>query len=462
MSHLVDYHLIMKNDPILARFTICKLKFVHNYKISFIAKITNTHRNTVSNIISLFKKGADISHYQLLASDLSLKEIHSHFAFLAPKSRRPLSNKRAASPQAEQFVLSLARSTWFGFKRLFLFIKRNNPSALSKFNLSFSKIKGIYKKHNIKVRKSKSKNRRYRPIFDYKSLHIFQYLLYDTKHILDISSLPPHIYHKFSSNPEIPIYEYNIFDAKSWFRFIAYSHQLNSTFGFYFLKFVLMFIRSIGYDLPITVLFDWWAEFVSNSPSKLNQWNELLSILNTSCQLYSWPRDVRKNLIERSHRIDDEEFFSPRWDFINSKSDFLKEAHDYRFYYNFQRISSSKYRFWKTPFDIISSHLKPFYFKYFLNFPTLILDDAISDLMYYTKNIDTLFYLKKHPPDLTNPKSVIDWKYKFNLQNNIFAQNVFELYLLKFLQSKYYFFSIIWNKFLNNIHFFKRICKWYI
>jgi len=253
-------------------------------------------------------------------------------------------------------------------------------------------------------------------------------LFYDTKHILDKSSLPSHIYNKFKLNPLLPIYEYNIFDAKSWFRFIAYSNSLNSTYAFTYLKFVIMFIRSIWYDFPITVFFDWWAEFVSNSDKKLLHWNSILASLNVSCELYNWPKDSRKNLIERSHRIDDEEFLIPRWAYINSKPDFLKEANDYSYYYNFHRISTSKYRYWKTPYDIVSSNLKYFNHKYLLHFPTLILDDWISDLIYHTKTIDTLYHLNTNSPNFNDIKSIIDWKYKFNIHNNIFAQNVFDLY----------------------------------
>ena len=97
MTTLFDYHLLMKTNPIIARFHICKLKFVHNYKISHIAKLTNTHRNTVSNIIKLFKQKADSFHYQLLFSNPSFDSIIKEFAFLAPKPRKPLSNKRFAS-----------------------------------------------------------------------------------------------------------------------------------------------------------------------------------------------------------------------------------------------------------------------------------------------------------------------------------------------------------------------------
>ena len=85
----------------------------------------------------------------------------------------------------------------------------------------------------------------------------------------------------------------------------------------------------------------------------------------------------------------------------------------------------------KTPYDIVPSNLKYFYHKYLLHFPTLILDDWISDLIYHTKTIDTLYYLNTNPPNFDDIKYIIDWKYKFNIHNNFFAQNVFDLYQLK-------------------------------
>jgi len=108
MNTLFDYHTLMKANPIVARFNICKFKFVHKYSLTHIAKITNTYRNTISNIIKLFKQKADRSHYQLLSSNPSFDTITAEFAFLAPKSRKPLSNKRSASYKAEKFILFLA------------------------------------------------------------------------------------------------------------------------------------------------------------------------------------------------------------------------------------------------------------------------------------------------------------------------------------------------------------------
>jgi len=52
-------------------------------------------------------------HYQLLSSNLSFESIIKELAFLAPKSRKPLSNKRPASYKAEKFILLLALASCF-------------------------------------------------------------------------------------------------------------------------------------------------------------------------------------------------------------------------------------------------------------------------------------------------------------------------------------------------------------
>jgi hypothetical protein len=49
------------------------------------------------------------------------------------------------------------------------------------------------------------------------------------KHIEDQGALPEEIYKKFQSNAEIPKYQRTIIDAKTRWRFLAYSNSINST-----------------------------------------------------------------------------------------------------------------------------------------------------------------------------------------------------------------------------------------
>jgi hypothetical protein len=58
--------------------------------------------------------------------------------------------------------------------------------------------------------------------------------------------------------------------------------------------------------------FDGGVEFCSASEKKLASWQKRLSPLNVELYQYEGPKDPRKNLIERSHRTDDEEFYIAR------------------------------------------------------------------------------------------------------------------------------------------------------
>ena len=110
--------IVLWNLTLLLLDLILKLFFVNWYNKSKIAKITNTHRNTVRHIINLFKEKADNFHYQLINSNLSSNSIIQHFSFLSPKSRKPYSNKRSASYQSTKFIIYLFLASNFWCKKL--------------------------------------------------------------------------------------------------------------------------------------------------------------------------------------------------------------------------------------------------------------------------------------------------------------------------------------------------------
>lgn len=425
---LISYRMESKVDPILTRFKIIKAHFINGLNKSKIARKFGSHRNTIWNIIFLFEKNAQADTWGILHKNkLSIDEIYKHFSFMKPKSRKPLSHKAQASPKTEKYVLKIFEDYKVGSLRMFTHISR--LGTLDIYNLSLGKIKWIYKRNCLKVCKERSSSGRVRRIYDYKSLAPFEKMHYDTKHILDKKALPNHIYEKFKLNPDLPIYQWTFQDAYSRFRFLAYSNSLNATFWLYFLLFCLMFIRSLGVDRHITIWTDWWIEFFSASKKKEAEWNDLLSYLNTHIYCYESNKDIRKNLIERSHRTDDEEFYIPRWEYILDRESFHREARNRYKYFNFLRGHQWIEMNWKTPFEKLKEswvwNLKPL-----SRFPTLILEDSISDLMYHTKTIFLKQALDKEGYKLDSPKSIIDFKSKLNILNNIYAQNVLDYYLL--------------------------------
>ncbi len=154
-----------------------------------------------------------------------------------------------------------------------------------------------------------------------------------------------------------------------------------------------------------------------------------MKILDSEIYCYEWKWDIRKNLIERSHRSDDEEFYCPRWKFINDEKSFLLEAFNWYLYYNRERQNNWKYLKWKTPIEVIKSNPN-IRINYLRKFPVLILDRCFSDLLYHTSTVRLAYQLSLNP-DLSTQKSKIDFMYSHNFFNNTFAQNVLDIYLIK-------------------------------
>jgi len=125
-----------------------------------------------------------------------------------------------------------------------------------------------------RMKRVKTKSGERRALYDYKQLETFAYMHYDVKYLTDQHALPQEIYDQFKLNPNIPIYMWNIIEAKSRFRFIAYSHKITSQFGRNFLHLTIQYIQGIlaNWDTHITIGIDNAREFYSGSPQKEKEW----------------------------------------------------------------------------------------------------------------------------------------------------------------------------------------------
>ena len=81
---------------------------------------------------------------------------------------------------------------------------------------------------------------------------------------------------------------------------------------------------------------------------------------------------------------------------------------------------------WKIPIEVLSES-KILNIKRLLDFPLLIVDNCLWDLMYHTSTVRLAHELSKNH-NLSSKKNRIDFMYKHNFLNNIFAQNVFDYY----------------------------------
>ena len=376
----MTYKELVKNQwEVVVRYRIVREILLYKKQNKEIAKRYSMHRNSVCNIKNLFDKDISQENKDLLMSwkQLSYEEIELKFVGLKSISCKPKNLRWIAPPDLEEQVIKLFNKHGWWYKRVHMFLIRRYGKSYKQ-----AMIKGIYKRNKLKVRKVKTRNWEHRSLYDYNSLVPFEFLHYDVKHILDQWALPIDIYEKYKLTKDLPIYQRTIIDACTRLRYLAYSHVINATMWFEFLRIFLMYIRALCIDYPIKIGFDWWTEFCSASPIKLALRQKKLKPLNVVVYQYDWPKDVRKNLIERSHKTDDEEFYIPRSYKIHDRDSFVKEAHERHLYYNKYREHSWKCMNWFTPYEKLCSysiillnckHRLNFFFKKAFNLGYLLL-----------------------------------------------------------------------------------------
>lgn len=377
---------------ILTKIKIIRMHLFGKISQKEIAQKWQCNKNTIGNIMKLCGQ-ANLEAKKYLESGAHIPtEKLDLFDFLKNQSRKPKSNCRSLQKEEEEIIVKKQQDLHYGPKRIFKHLKRQN---LNMAVYTLAKIKGVYKRKKLQVKKVRTANGERRALYNYAQIGAFEYLQYDTKKITDKHSLPLEIYEKFKKNPELPIYQWTIVDAKTKIRFLAWSHALDSFFGLKFLELVIVWLRAHQVFIKINIQFDGGSEFCRASKKKLALWNELLK----KYDVFVYDTDGTKwkqNLVERTHRIDDEEFYCPRGEYINSKVDFLAEGQHWIFYYN-NRISDSIGLEGITPQEKLAQ-LGYCNAQEICNFPCLILEDyfrPLSDIFNFQKSQNVLTYYQK-------------------------------------------------------------------
>ena len=317
---------------VLTRIKMIRMKYCSGVSQKEISRIWRCDKNTVGNVLSLCKKASfEAMEYLSSSEHIPAEKIKKGlFDFLKSSSRKPKSNKRCFTKEEEEKIVKKYFPSRYGHKRMRKHLIREgfDPNVYT-----LAKLKGLYKRKEWKTKKVRTKNGERRRLYEYAQIGAFERLQYDTKEITDKHALPSDIYEKFSKDPSLPVYQWTIVDAKTRVRFLAWSHSLSSFFGLKFLETVVFWLRSWGIDSEIRVQFDGGGEFCSASKGKIEQWNHRFlpwRVTVSDTDGAKW----KQNLVERTHRIDDEEFYCPRGTKIKSKKDFLHEAQIWIWYYN--------------------------------------------------------------------------------------------------------------------------------
>lgn len=418
-----------KNESITIRLRIIKHRFVDEMPIWKIALRYDMHRNSVTNIMNLF--------YQFSSEELKIKlrkntslsseDITRLCSFLLPNSRQPKSHSKQANPQEEAKILTSYETLKVGAKKLTMMLKRRSELE----NITHWKIKGVYKRHGLKIRKVRTKNGDSRSLYDYQALGAFEHMHFDTKELADAKSLPISIYENLKHNETLPLLERNIIDAASRARFTAYSRGKSSTFWLQFLVFVTSHLRYCWVKNDIHFHTDCWSEFFSWSEKKQQDWNSVLKELDTDIDCYNPNWDIRKNLIERSHKSDDEEFLIPFGNDMNTKERFMLQAQEYNDYRNSFRPHSWKGMDDKTPKEKLTALWLTSVEK-ILDFNVLFLDSWFHQLQQHLEYFLFMREVRCTPLQRFSQekKVAIDLLTKYP-HLRLFAQNVLTYYRIK-------------------------------
>jgi hypothetical protein len=436
-----------KDSELLAKWRVIREVAVNGEPQTAVAAKFSMHRNTVRGLVANFKAlPHEIQQVLIGAAHLTLPELEEKLSPLKNASRRPDSHPLMATTEQTELIKKYVEQGKMrvGHDRLFTFIERRRQrlgtetaeqqkETATLSNLTYAQLKGICKREKFRPATVVTATRERRALYNYAALAAFERLHYDTKTLPDSHALPPSTYKQFHLNKELPIIEWNIIEVKTRLRFMAYSHARSSEFGLHFLLLIIQYIRAYTFasDRHITIGTDQGSEFFGGSDRKQAEWNRLLAVLNADIYSYEPGFDVRKNLIERSHRSDDEEFLIPRGEFLTSQKNFLIEAQGYADYWNCYRPHSGIGMNKLTPLEKLQQ-CGVEQAKKIATFPTMILEDNIGKIKEATNIIRLAADLKEYTAShLAAPRPDQQWikKWKSNVKNfSISAQNVLTYY----------------------------------
>lgn len=436
-QEIMKYKANKKVNQSLTKLRIIRQVLVDKQTRQVVSLNFCCHRNTISNLISLFDKNISVENKEklLISKNLNIDQIDKLMSPLLDKSSKPHSHPLQAPKQVEDEIVRIFEheNMKIGAERMrnilslrFNHSKKicqkaftaNNIDKLDKqivlqaqiAMLSLAKFKGIYKRRKLKPPRIKMRNGTRKELYDYQALGVFEQLHFDTKVIADGKSLPKHIYDGFKKNKgKIPAYQWTLMDAKSKFRLVAYSIGINSEFGLRFLLFSLSYIRTYTNNLeaPIHIGLDNGIENCGRSLKKLAYWNSLLSTLNAKATPYNPHFDIKKNIIERSHRSDDNELLIAHGAKMTSINSFLHYARDYIHYWNNNRVHSGKGANNRTPVQVLKD-AKIMGIDQLVNFPVLLLEESINDLRVATAPLFFNYQMQQEMKKVKTLKPEID------------------------------------------------------
>lgn len=203
----------------------------------------------------------------------------------------------------------------------------------------------------------------------------------DWKHILDRKALGSRRYDHIRKRG-LPRYQLTLLEARSRLRLVFYAHRLSRESSRLGMVLGVGWMRKLGLKGWMVLQTDHGEEFGGTHPERLAEIN-IRDMLPVGAQMVRYPmgRKQYNGRVERSHRMDDEEFYVPRILEMGDVRQFLVEAARWIWFYNMKRAHFGAGMGGKTPWErFVELYGVP---EEPPSFPVVLLDDLA--VMYTTQ-----------------------------------------------------------------------------
>lgn len=247
---------------------------------------------------------------------------------LQDRSRRPKRSPRRTPPEVEERVLRLRKERGWGRRRI-----------AHVLGLPEGTVRHILRRHLPREQRQRRKKRKvfYPARWAWEEERPFSLAQVDTKDILDKGTLGTRLWDHLRKHG-LPRYQWTFLEARTRFRFLAYSRELSVVNGMGFVALVMSWLRAWGIEGEVQWQEDWGVEFGGDNPIRLAELEEKV-YRPFGARLCRAPKGRKgyQGRVERSHRTDDEEFYLPCLGKVRDTEGFLRLAQRWQWYYNVER-----------------------------------------------------------------------------------------------------------------------------
>ena len=110
---LLNYKEEMQENEIITRLKILRLIFFTKVKQKDLASNLNIHKNTINNLVKLFKSNKQNGDLEIIEklSKYKFKMLEERFSYLSSESRKPKSHKDMLDSNIENIVIDIFNNT---------------------------------------------------------------------------------------------------------------------------------------------------------------------------------------------------------------------------------------------------------------------------------------------------------------------------------------------------------------